>query len=143
DGDPPTAVEAFRAAVKLERSRGADYHVACAELDVAAALEAAGDVAEAAEIRAGVGTMLDGLACAHAVELDCPPAPALRFARDTTAGRQDAPSIDRPRVHRLRRVVYYRRRHCGRSSRTESLQARHAGRRPRRARGDREARQAA
>jgi len=67
DGDPPAAVEAFRAAVKLERSRGADYHVACAELDVAAALEAAGDVAEAAEIRAGVRTMLDGLACVHPV----------------------------------------------------------------------------
>jgi class 3 adenylate cyclase len=65
DGEPLVAVEAFREEVELERSRGADYHVACAEIDLAAALEAAGDVDRAAATRASARTMLDALGCVN------------------------------------------------------------------------------
>jgi len=65
DGDPAAAVAAFREEVELERSRGADYLAACAELDLALALEAAGDSGGAADARASAQTVLTPLGCVN------------------------------------------------------------------------------
>jgi len=67
DGEPAVAIESFREAAERERARGADYLVACAELDLALALEAAGDAESAAATRASAQAVLDAMGCVNPV----------------------------------------------------------------------------
>ncbi|TML67768.1 MAG: hypothetical protein E6G14_11490 [Actinobacteria bacterium] len=66
-GRPGDAVDAFRDAVSLERARDAHYAAACAELDLALALAAAGDSRGAEEARDRAATVLEPLGCVNPV----------------------------------------------------------------------------
>ena len=63
DDDWSTAVEAFREEVEVERRRGAGYLAACAELDLAVALDAGGDAEAAVTARSGARAVIDALGC--------------------------------------------------------------------------------
>ena len=65
EGKPDAALEFFQEALDLERARGADYLVACAELDVSRALAAVGDSLGAADARARAHAVLDPLGCVN------------------------------------------------------------------------------
>ncbi len=66
-GRPGDAVDSFREAVSLERARDAHYAAACAELDLALALEAAGDPRGGEEARERAATVLEPLGCVNPV----------------------------------------------------------------------------
>ena len=59
------AVESFRAAVAFQRECGFAFDAACLELDLAHALEAAGEAEEAAAVQMEVQTYLDSLDCVN------------------------------------------------------------------------------
>jgi class 3 adenylate cyclase len=65
-GRPGEAVGPLREAADLERRLGWSYRAACVDLDVAAALEAAGREGEATVVRRRAAAVLEPLGCVHA-----------------------------------------------------------------------------
>ena len=65
DGDPRLAVELLSQVVTRDRSLGYEFDSAALELDLADALEAAGETAQAAELRARVDAFMSSLGCVH------------------------------------------------------------------------------
>jgi class 3 adenylate cyclase/tetratricopeptide (TPR) repeat protein len=65
-GDAAEAVERLTVAVERERELGHAYDAACLEVDLARALEAAGDEAAAAEVQASAASVLEPLGCVNA-----------------------------------------------------------------------------
>lgn len=66
-GQLDDAVGSFREAVNLERAHGAHYSAACAELDLALALDATGNEREAEKVRANAAMVLLPLGCTNAL----------------------------------------------------------------------------
>ncbi len=64
-GRADDAVERLTAAAKTERERGYTYDAACLELDLAAALEAAGNRTGAEEVRGRSASVLEELGCVN------------------------------------------------------------------------------
>jgi hypothetical protein len=67
EGRPGEALEPFLLALAYESDRGAVYDAACCELDLATALERAGDAEAATAARARADAVLDPLGCVHAI----------------------------------------------------------------------------
>ncbi len=67
EGRPDEALAPLQEAVALEQERKATYSAACAELDVALALDALGDADGAAGARSRAGAVLAPLGCVNAV----------------------------------------------------------------------------
>ena len=65
EGRPRDAVGQLASAIEKERELGRTYSVACLELDLARALEAAGDTAAADEARARASSTLEPLGCVN------------------------------------------------------------------------------
>ena len=65
EGDAPTAVELLERTVEAERALGYDFDAAALELDLADALDAAGETARAAELRGRAESYLASLGCVH------------------------------------------------------------------------------
>ena len=65
EGRPRDAAEQLKAAIEKERQLGRTYSAACLELDLARAIEAAGDVAAAHEAQARASSILEPLGCVN------------------------------------------------------------------------------
>jgi class 3 adenylate cyclase/tetratricopeptide (TPR) repeat protein len=64
-GRAPAAIEALRDAAERERMLGWDYRAACLDLDLARALDAAGEDADASAARARAHALLQSLRCVN------------------------------------------------------------------------------
>jgi class 3 adenylate cyclase/tetratricopeptide (TPR) repeat protein len=65
DGDPGRAIERLEGTIAIERSLGYDFDVAALELDLADALDAAGEVERAGEVRGRAEAFLASIGCVH------------------------------------------------------------------------------
>jgi hypothetical protein len=65
DGDAARAVELLERAVAAERALGYEFDASVLELDLAEALEAAGEVERAAAVRGGAEAFIASLGCIH------------------------------------------------------------------------------
>ncbi len=65
EGRADEAVEQLEAAVERERELGHTYHASCLELDLARALEAAGQEAAAQKAQARAAAVLEPLGCVN------------------------------------------------------------------------------